>query len=47
VVYVYIKHLLKIEEFTVDRHTNTHTETKSKYFDGHSRPSQSEENECM
>ena len=22
---------------------NTHTETKSKYFDGHGRPSQSEE----
>ena len=31
----------------VDRHTNTHTETKSKYFDGHGRPSQSEESECM
>ena len=31
----------------VDRHTNTHMETKLKYFDGHSRPSQSEENECM
>jgi hypothetical protein len=31
----------------VDRHTNTHTETKSKYLDGHGRLSQSEENECM
>ena len=30
----------------VDRHTNTHTETKSKYFDGHGRLSQSEESEC-
>ena len=28
--------LPKIEEITVNRHT----ETKSKYFDGHSRPSQ-------
>ena len=27
--------------------TNTHTETKSKYFDGHCRLSQSEESECM
>ena len=36
--------MLKIRE---DRHTNTCTETKSKYFDGHGRPSQSEENECM
>ena len=35
--------LPKIEEISVDRHTNTHMETKSKYFDGHSRPSQSEE----
>ena len=26
--------------------TNTHTETKSKYFDGHDCP-QSEESECM
>ena len=25
--------LPKIEEFTMDRHTNTHTETKSKYFE--------------
>jgi hypothetical protein len=34
---------LKIEEeITVDRHTNTHTETKSKYFDGHGSLSQSE-----
>ena len=39
--------LLKIEEITVDRHTNTHTETKSKYFNGHGRLSQSEESECM
>ena len=39
--------LTKFEEITVDRHTNTHTETKSKYFDGHGRPSQSEESECM
>ena len=31
----------------MNRHTNTHTETKSKYFDGHGRPSQSEESECM
>ena len=31
----------------VDRHTNTHTETKPKYFNRHGRPSQSEENECM
>ena len=31
----------------MDRHTNTHTEKKSKYFNGHSRPSQSGENECM
>ena len=34
----------KFEEITADRHTNTHTETKSKYFDGHGHPSQSEEN---
>ena len=26
---------------------NTHTETKSKYFDGHGSLSQSEESECM
>ena len=25
---------------------NTHTETRSKYFDGHGRLSQSEESEC-
>ena len=31
----------------MDRHTNTHRETKSKYFDGHGRLSQSEESECM
>ena len=31
----------------MDRHINTHTETKSKYFDGHSHLSQSEESECM
>jgi len=36
-----VRTLTKIEEITVDRHTNTHTETKSKYFDGHGRPSQS------
>ena len=36
----------KLKRF-VDRHTNTHTETKSKYFDGHSSLSQSEERECM
>ena len=41
------KLLPKIEEITVDRHMNTHTETKSKYFDGHGHPSQSEESECM
>ena len=35
------------DEFMVDKHTNTHTETKSKYFDGHCCPSQSEESECM
>ena len=28
-------------------HKHTHTETKSKYFDGHGCPSQSEESECM
>ena len=33
--------------FTEDRHTNTHTETKSKYFYGHGRPFQSEENKCI
>ena len=27
--------------------TQTHTETKSKYFDEHGRLSQSEESECM
>ena len=32
---------------TVNRHMNTHTETKSKYFDEHGRLSQSEERECM
>ena len=31
----------------MDRHTNTHTETKLKYFNGHSRPSQSEESDYM
>ena len=31
----------------VDRHTNTHTETKLKYFNGHGRLSQSEESEYM
>ena len=31
----------------VDRHMNTHTETKSKYFDGHGCLSQSEEREFM
>ena len=31
----------------MDRHTNTQTETKLKYFDGHSHLSQSEESECM
>jgi hypothetical protein len=30
-----VKTLPKIEEITVDRHTNTHTETKLKYFDRH------------
>ena len=39
--------LPKIEEITVDRHTNTHMEKKSKYFDGHVHPSQSEESKCM
>ena len=42
-----MKTLTKFEEITVDRHTNTHTETKLKYFDGHGRLSQSEESECM
>jgi hypothetical protein len=28
-------------------HEHGHTGTKSKYFDGHGRPSQSEESECM
>jgi hypothetical protein len=41
------KNLPKIEEITVDRHTNTHMETKSKYFEGHDRLSQSEESKCM
>ena len=36
------KLITKIEEITVGK---AHTE--SKYFDGHSRLSQSEENECM
>ena len=31
----------------MDRHMNTHTETKLKYFDRHGRLSQSEESECM
>jgi hypothetical protein len=42
-----VRILPKIEEITVDRHTNTHTKTKSKYFDGHGRLSQSEESERM
>jgi hypothetical protein len=31
----------------VDRHMNTHTETELKYFDGHSRLSQSEESKKL
>jgi hypothetical protein len=31
----------------MDRHTNTHTETKLKYFDGHGCLSQSEESEYI
>ena len=31
----------------MDRHTNAHMETKSKYFDRHGRFSQSEESECI
>ena len=34
-------------KITVDRHTNTQTETKSKYFDRHGLLSQSEESKCM
>ena len=41
------ENLPKIEEFTMDRHMNTHTETKLKYFNGHGRPSQSEDSECV
>ena len=31
----------------MDRHMNTHKETKLKYFDLHGRLSQSKESECM
>ena len=30
-----------------DRHTHTHTETVSRYFDRHGRLSQSEESKCL
>ena len=39
------KPIFLFKEITVDRHRNTHTETKLKYFDGHSSLSQSEEND--
>ena len=41
------KLLPKIEEISRGKGTQKHTETYSKYFDGHGHLSQSEESKCM